>query len=101
MSGSGRPAAHEPVPPDGEPGLARPCLPAGAGADRGRVLEQSVLLLLVGDAGELGVQRVLGVDEGLLLLLPPPGMTAGGQLVVCAECGGMRGGTIRACAGRR
>jgi hypothetical protein len=46
--------------------LAEPALPAGAGADGRRVVEQAVLCFLLGRAGEFSVERVIGVQERLL-----------------------------------
>jgi hypothetical protein len=49
--------------PRGQPGL-----PAFLGPDRCRVVEQTVFFLLLGQSGELGVERVIGLQERLLAM---------------------------------
>ena len=54
------------MPPNQEPSLRQPSLPALAGADRRRLVEQPVLFLLLGQPGEFGHQRVPGWEERFL-----------------------------------
>jgi hypothetical protein len=53
------------MPPNCEPPLRQP-LPPLARADRGRLVEQPVLFLLLGQPGEPGHQRVPGWEERFL-----------------------------------
>ena len=68
---------------EGEAGLAEAALPAGAGAEGRRVVEQAVALLLRGQAGEAGLQRVIGVQESLLAV--QHGRVGAGGVVVALQ----------------
>jgi hypothetical protein len=46
--------------------LGQPGLPAFLGPDRRRVVEQTVFFLLLGQPGELGVERTIGRQKRLL-----------------------------------
>jgi len=54
------------MPSHRKPALAQSHRPPVAGADRDGVGEQAGFFFLLGEAGEFGVQRVIGVEEGLL-----------------------------------
>lgn len=54
------------MPAQRETSLPQPRLPAGTCADPDRVGQQSVLLFLEREAGELLAQRMLGMEERLL-----------------------------------
>ena len=54
------------MPPNQEPSLRQPSLPALAGADRRRLVEQPVFFLLPSEPGEFGHQRVPGWKDRFL-----------------------------------
>jgi hypothetical protein len=58
--------AHKPVAFQRESTLGQPRRPAIPRADRRRVVEQPMLLLLLSKPGELGMERVIGRQKRLL-----------------------------------
>ncbi len=54
------------MPPNREPALRQPLLPALARADRRRLVEQTVFFLLLGQPGEFGHELVPGRKERFL-----------------------------------
>jgi hypothetical protein len=59
-------AFSQPMSPQGKPRCVQPGLPAISCADRRRVIEQSLFLLLGSQPGESGMQRLLRREERLL-----------------------------------
>ncbi len=60
------PSPDQPMPANHEPALGQPLFPPLAGADRGRVVEQAVLLFLPGQPGEPDHERVTRRKDRLL-----------------------------------
>ena len=56
------------MPPDSEPSLHQPLLPAFTCADRRRLVEQAVFFLLLGQPGELGYELVSRWEERFLAM---------------------------------
>src|SRR5262245_31905558 len=54
---------YQPIPFQAEPALAQPSRPSRARADPARLVQQAVPFFLGGQPGELGVERVLGLQE--------------------------------------
>jgi hypothetical protein len=54
------------MPADRESLFVETTLPSLPGPDRGGLIEQAVLLLLLGEPGEAGMERVVGWQERLL-----------------------------------
>jgi hypothetical protein len=59
---------YQPMPAKRKAGLAQPSTPSVSRPNRGRVVEQTVFLLLLGQARELGMQRMIGREECLLAM---------------------------------
>jgi hypothetical protein len=57
---------HQPMARQASPGCRKAGLPAGAGADRRRVVEQAAPLFLAGEAGEFRKQGMARREEGFL-----------------------------------
>jgi hypothetical protein len=56
--------SNQPVPADHESLFVETALPSLPGPDRGGVIEQPVLFLLLGQPGEPGMERVVGWQDG-------------------------------------
>src|SRR5208337_126571 len=84
----------QPVPPNLEPPLRQPSLPPRARADRGRLVEQAVFLLLPGQPSEFGHERVPGWKERFLAV-EDGGI--GARRVVVASRAPASGARARAC----
>jgi hypothetical protein len=56
------------MPAKPEPGLCQPRLPAVSGSDGGGVVEEAVFFLLLGQAGKLGIEGMVGRKECLLAM---------------------------------
>lgn len=64
------------MPGQPEPSFLQAGLPAGSGADRGGIVEQAVVLFLLGQAGEFGEQfmrrrqeRIFAMQDGRVFAL--------------------------------
>jgi hypothetical protein len=75
--------SNQPMPADRESLFVEATLPSLPGSDRRGVIEQPVLLLLLGEPGEPGMERVVGRQERLLAM--EDGRVRAVRIVVAVE----------------
>src|SRR4051812_33263300 len=77
------PPSNQPMPAKRKPPFLEPALPSLCGSDRRGVIEQPVLLFLLGQLGEPGMEQVVGWQKRLLAM--EDGRVRAGRVVVAVE----------------